>query len=127
MGAFDNLDEHRIDDEKPAHKPRQERHFTAFEDVWANRLMDSGASGRLWALSLVLIRTGFFYDRFPVTSKTMEKAKLSRFRKRPLLEMLEKLGLIEIEWRGTRAPIATPLHLSGFRLSHNHRDVVKLH
>jgi hypothetical protein len=115
MGVFDDLEAHRVEGEPHPHPrphPRKNRrHFTAFEDEWAHRLMTSEASRGVWALSFVLLRMAFFYDRFPVTSKAMARAGLGRTGKRNILEKLSALGLIEVTWRGARAPIVEPLHL----------------
>jgi hypothetical protein len=91
------------------------RQFTRLENEWAKRLFADKSAGGLWRLAVVLLRKADFADRFPVTTKTMREAGLSRRSKPPLLKRLEALGLIMIEWRGRRAPIVTALYLTSRR------------
>jgi hypothetical protein len=84
MGVFDDLEAHRVEEEPRRRPKKSRRHFTAFEDEWAQRLMTAEASRGAWALSFVLLRMAFFYDRFPVTGKTMLRAGLGRTGKRDI-------------------------------------------
>jgi hypothetical protein len=120
---FEDLEALRIppDDEgldevpQSAHRTKR-RQFRRFDETWAETLLtaDPPVSVAVWRLALVLLAAADFERHIKITVAITKTAQLTRFNKREVLERLEQLGLVRVEWRGRgRVPIATPLHLGG--------------
>src|SRR5713101_5567153 len=76
------------------------RTFTAFPTIWKERLIADRASGALMRLALVLLARVYLAKPAPVavTNAVLAGAGIDRRHKRELLEALESLGLVELEW-----------------------------
>jgi hypothetical protein len=100
----------------PSKKLAKSRKFRRFDETWAGPLLaaDPPVNAAVWQLALVLLAQADFQRQIKITSTIAKEARLTHRTKRPAIEDLERLGLIQVEWRGRgRSPIATPLHLSG--------------
>jgi hypothetical protein len=95
-------------------KPPKRRRFRRLDEPWAERLLADTRTPPWIRLAIVLLAEADFHRRIKVSASVEKDARLTRRQKRPALEYLEQLGFIAAEWRGRgRAPIATPLHLTG--------------
>ena len=90
---------------EPTPRPsRRGRQFTKFPEIWGKRLLDACAGGAAWRLALVLLRRVDWENPVIVTNPAAATAHVDRLHKRRVLEKLQRLGLIEVEWRGRKSP-----------------------
>jgi hypothetical protein len=110
------------DDKRPPPRRSRGPSFTMFSDVWRDRLRTlNKASLNLALLAIEIQRKAYAKEFFPVTDQMIDAAGIPRQHKARALRRLETLGLIEIEWRGRRSPIVTPLFIAGRRRSGQRR------
>ena len=96
---------------KPQPKQRHKGTFVLVPRGWAQKLAASKATGNTWALVMAILYRNnldkFRGTAFPIAAAVMREATISKQRKRSALDQLEALGLIEVQWRGNKAPLVT--------------------
>jgi hypothetical protein len=86
-----------------------------FPTTFIKRLAAAHVGEAAVLVALVLCDMARRNERFPVTGAVMCKAGQSRQHKRRVLERLERVGMIAVEWRGRKSPMVTPLVRAGKR------------
>ena len=93
------------------------REFTRLDEIWRVALLDADppATPQMWRLSVVILGRADFEDQFLAAGRLFAEARIastSARDRRAIIERLEQLRLIAVEWRGRgRAPMIRPLHL----------------
>jgi hypothetical protein len=94
-------------------RARSPRRFTKIPGLWEEALAKARVSGSTYAVATVLLHEAWksasngYRPDVKVTNVMLKRVHVGRKGKRAALLKLSGLGLVSVQWRGKRNPIAT--------------------